>query len=54
MSSVYASKYIVIDNDPLSSSPSTVLNDGFTYGKGTYDYNGDYRISKASSGLSYT
>lgn len=46
ISSVYAAKYIVVDNDPLSSSPGIAYNNGYTYGKGTYDYNGDYRISK--------
>lgn len=44
ISSVYAAKYIVIDNDPLSSSQGTCAYHGYTYGKGANDYNGDHRI----------
>lgn len=44
ISTVSAAKYIVIDNDPLSSSPGTCGYSGYTYGKGSNDYNGDHRI----------
>ena len=44
ITSVYAAKYIVIDNDPLSSAPGNFKSTGYTYGKGANDYNGDHRL----------